>query len=196
VGFGDNNHAIRGLMRFIKITSREFRINDVVHNEGAPNYKRWRYQAQKEVYFILYFEFEYRKFRTIKGDIINLLKCATKCSILYTYILSCSAKTANSTSFYLLLSKARQCRDLFDCWDQGRYSYPFSSLTIVFFNLWPFRPTPTELFVHSLSSPLVNLNSQAFFCDFPINPWEKRLQNSIREQIHWFSKSKSTWFTF
>jgi hypothetical protein len=36
VGFGDNDHAIRGLMRFIEMTSREFRIEDVVHNGGAP----------------------------------------------------------------------------------------------------------------------------------------------------------------
>jgi hypothetical protein len=40
MGFGDNNHAIRGLMRFIKMTSREFKIKDVVHNGGALNYKR------------------------------------------------------------------------------------------------------------------------------------------------------------
>jgi hypothetical protein len=29
VGFGDNDHAIRGLMRFIEMTSRELRIKDV-----------------------------------------------------------------------------------------------------------------------------------------------------------------------
>ena len=55
---------------------------------------------------------------------------------------------------------------------------------------------PEQLLAHSLSSPLVTLSSQAFLCDFSINPWEKRLQNSIREQIHWFPKPKSTWFTF
>jgi hypothetical protein len=31
----------------------------------------------------LYFEFEYRKSRTIKGDIILMLNYATKCSILH-----------------------------------------------------------------------------------------------------------------
>ena len=40
MGFGDNDHAIRELMRFIKMTNRDFRIKDVVHNGGAPNYKR------------------------------------------------------------------------------------------------------------------------------------------------------------
>ena len=36
VGFGDNERLIRGLMRFIKMTSREFRIEDVIQNGGAP----------------------------------------------------------------------------------------------------------------------------------------------------------------
>ena len=36
MGFGDNDHAIRGLMRFIEMTSREFRIEDVIQNGGAP----------------------------------------------------------------------------------------------------------------------------------------------------------------
>ena len=53
-----------------------------------------------------------------------------------------------------------------------------------------------QLFGHFLSSPLVTLSSQAFFCDFPINPWEKRLQNSIREQILCFPKPKSMWLAF
>ena len=57
--------------------------------------------------------------------------------------------------------------------------------------------TDAQLLIYcSLSSPLVTLSSQAFLCDFSINPWEKRLQNSIREQIHWFPNSKSTWFPF
>ena len=36
VGFGDNDHAIRGLMRFIKMTSRESTVEDVRQNIGAP----------------------------------------------------------------------------------------------------------------------------------------------------------------
>ena len=40
MGFGDNDHVIRGLMRFIEMTSRKFRIEDITHNGGAPNYKR------------------------------------------------------------------------------------------------------------------------------------------------------------
>jgi hypothetical protein len=40
VGFGNNDHAIRELMRFIKVTSRRFTNEDVICNGGAPNYKR------------------------------------------------------------------------------------------------------------------------------------------------------------
>ena len=35
MGFGDNDHAIRGLMRFIEMTSRESIIEDVIRNGGA-----------------------------------------------------------------------------------------------------------------------------------------------------------------
>jgi len=38
VGFGDNDPAIRELMRFIKMTSREFIFKDATRSEGAPNY--------------------------------------------------------------------------------------------------------------------------------------------------------------
>ena len=36
MGFGDNDHAIRELMRFIEITSREFIFEDATRNGGAP----------------------------------------------------------------------------------------------------------------------------------------------------------------
>ena len=60
MGFGDNDHAIRGLMRFIKMTSRKFTIDDVIRNGGAPNYKMMMASNSKEVQIHLYFEFEYR----------------------------------------------------------------------------------------------------------------------------------------
>ena len=42
MGFGDNDHVIRELMRFIKMTSREFMFEDATRNGGDPNYKcRW-----------------------------------------------------------------------------------------------------------------------------------------------------------
>ena len=34
--FGDNNQAIRELMRFIEMTSREFMFEDATQNGGAP----------------------------------------------------------------------------------------------------------------------------------------------------------------
>ena len=39
MGFGDNDHTIREIMRFIKMTSRESIFEDVTRNGGAPNYK-------------------------------------------------------------------------------------------------------------------------------------------------------------
>ena len=47
MGFGDNDHAIRELMRFIEMTSRKFIFEDATRNGGAPNYKyRW-FQTQR-----------------------------------------------------------------------------------------------------------------------------------------------------
>jgi hypothetical protein len=39
VGFGVDDYQIRGLMRFIEMTSRELQKEDVVQVGGAPNYK-------------------------------------------------------------------------------------------------------------------------------------------------------------
>ena len=36
MGFGDNDLAIRELMRFIEMTSREFILEDATRNGGAP----------------------------------------------------------------------------------------------------------------------------------------------------------------
>ena len=36
MGFGDNDHTIRGLMRFIEMTSRKYIIEDVMRNGGTP----------------------------------------------------------------------------------------------------------------------------------------------------------------
>ena len=42
MGFGDNDHVIIKLMRFIKMTRREFIFENATQNGGAPNYKcRW-----------------------------------------------------------------------------------------------------------------------------------------------------------
>ena len=39
VDFGENDHAIRELMRFIEMTSREFIFENATRNEGAHNCK-------------------------------------------------------------------------------------------------------------------------------------------------------------
>ena len=57
MGFSDNDHGIRELMRFIEMTSREFMFENATQNEGAPNYKcRWL-QTQRRFKILLYFEF-------------------------------------------------------------------------------------------------------------------------------------------
>ena len=67
MGFGNNDHAIRELMKFIEMTSREFIFKDATRNGGAPNYKyRWL-QTQKMFKILLYLEFEYRKKSYYKG---------------------------------------------------------------------------------------------------------------------------------
>ena len=55
VGFGDNDHAIRELMRFIKMTSGEFMYEDATRNGGAHNYKcRWlQTQMRFKSFYIL-----------------------------------------------------------------------------------------------------------------------------------------------
>ena len=60
MGFGDNVHAIRELMRFIKMTSREFIFEDATRNGGAPNYKcRWlQTQRMFQFFYILNFSIE------------------------------------------------------------------------------------------------------------------------------------------
>ena len=39
MSFDDNDHVIKGLMRFTEMTNRELKIEDVILNGGAPNYK-------------------------------------------------------------------------------------------------------------------------------------------------------------
>jgi hypothetical protein len=41
VGFDVDNYQIRGLLRFIEMTSRKSKNEDDVQVAGAPNYKRW-----------------------------------------------------------------------------------------------------------------------------------------------------------
>ena len=51
MGFGDNDQAIRELMRFTEMTSRESIFEDVIQNGGAPNYNCWQLQTQRRFKF-------------------------------------------------------------------------------------------------------------------------------------------------
>jgi len=51
MGFGDNDHAIRELMSFIEMTSREFIFEDATRNGGSSNYKCWWLQTKRKFKF-------------------------------------------------------------------------------------------------------------------------------------------------
>ena len=54
MGFGDNDLAIRELMRFIEITCRKFIFKDATQNGGAPNYKyRWLQTQRRFKFFYI-----------------------------------------------------------------------------------------------------------------------------------------------
>ena len=54
MGFSDNDHAIRELMRFIEMTSREFIFEDATQNGEAPNYKcRWLETQRRFKFFYI-----------------------------------------------------------------------------------------------------------------------------------------------
>ena len=127
VGFGDNDHAIRELMRFIEMTSREFIFEDATRNGGAPNYKcRWL-QTQRRFKFF-YILNKYRKSRTIKGDTMLKLICATKCSNIHIHSQIHSQDSLHFTFTLVVLCGAalphlkrgtaavRHFRDLSDRW--------------------------------------------------------------------------------
>jgi hypothetical protein len=82
VGFGDNDHAIRGLMRFIEMTSRELRIEDVIRNGEPPNYKCWQLQTQRRFKFFYnlnlsigmpYYKGGHNKLAKVCNQVLNLI---------------------------------------------------------------------------------------------------------------------------
>jgi hypothetical protein len=54
VGFGVDDHQIRGLMTFIKMISRESKNKDDVQVAGAPNYKTWQDLTQEVLNFFMF----------------------------------------------------------------------------------------------------------------------------------------------
>jgi hypothetical protein len=61
VGFGVDDHIIRELMIFIKMTSREFIIEDVTWKGGAPNYLCGQYLTQGGLISFYLLNFSIRK---------------------------------------------------------------------------------------------------------------------------------------
>ena len=54
MGFVDNDHTIRELMRFIKMISRKLIFEDATQNGGAPNYKcRWLLTQRRFKFFYI-----------------------------------------------------------------------------------------------------------------------------------------------
>jgi hypothetical protein len=54
MGFGVDDHQIRGLMRFIEMISRESKNKDDVQVAGAPNYKRRLELTQEGLNFFMF----------------------------------------------------------------------------------------------------------------------------------------------
>ena len=155
-----------------------------------------------------YFIFWNKKSLTIKGDIMLKLTCATKCSILHIHPQLLREDNQHFTLSLGILPGAavpHQERGTtivcnYRTWATALpwLKWPLGLGVLIPF---PFLPnisllSPTHS-AHlrteecpSLSPPLVTLSSQAFSLDFPINPWEKKVPNSIREQILWFPNSK------
>jgi hypothetical protein len=54
VGFGVDDHQIRGLMRFVEMTGRESKNEDNIQVAVAPNYKRWLDLTQGGLNFFMF----------------------------------------------------------------------------------------------------------------------------------------------
>ena len=126
----------------------------------------------------------------------------------YTYTLSFTAKIASTSLLPLLSCLVRQChiwrealplsgiatlepwhcRDLNDRWGKGVFiSFPFfSNVSLLPLN----HSVQSKAEKCSSLSSIGDLELPSFSIDFPINAWEKKIPNSIREQIHWFPTSK------
>ena len=113
----------------------------------------------------------------------------------FIYILSYSAKIANTSLLPLLSCVVRHCRTWTKTlpwlkWPLGAGDYlypsPFSLMALCLFFLTQAHLNRKE----PLSPSIVDLEPSSKSIDFPINPWEKRVQNLIREQLHWFLNSK------
>ena len=145
-------------------------------------------------YFI--FKFEYRKSRTIKGGTVLKLICATKCSNNHMHPQIHSQDSLHFTLTLAILHgmalphlkrgttalEPRHCRDLSDRWGLGVF-IPFPFLPNGSLPLLP-HFSSSKIERTSLSPSIVDLEPSSKSIYFPVNFLEKRVQNSIREQLH------------
>ena len=194
-------------MRFIEMTSGKFRIKDVAHNGGAPNYKRWWHQAQKEIisFYSLnlsigmpYYKGGHNKLAKVCNQVLNLIH-------IHPHMLSRDSQLITVFTLAVLPSAAMphlkrgiavveswHYHNLTNHW--GIYTFPIPPLWLLFLLcLADWCPT-TLISFYLLSIGDLELPSIPLW--FPHQSLREKAINSIREQIHWSPKPKSTWFTF
>ena len=142
------------------------------------------------------------------------LKCTTKCSISFTYILSYSAKTASTSLFTLVILPGAVVPHLERGTVAERHCYSWATalpqlnwpLGLEVFIPFPSSSngspsSPTVQFVEEhksalLSPPLVTLSSQASPLIFPSIIERKWSQTWLESRSFHSPTIKSTWFTF
>jgi len=146
-------------MRFIETTSREFTIEDVIRNGGAPNYKWWWLETQRRFKFFLisnlsiemsYYKGGHNKLAKVCNQVLNL-------TLLYPHLLSQDNQLFNVSP--LLSCLVRQCRTWRETLPRlnwplgvgGIYTFPIP-LQRLFFHLCPADRRPTALSSFSLFS--------------------------------------------
>jgi len=194
MGFDDNDHVIRGLMRFIKMTNRESRIEDVLRNGGAPNYKWWWLETQRRFKFFLisnlsiemsYYKGGHYKLAKVCNQVFNLiyihphmLSQDNQFIIVFTLaVLPCAAaphlKRGNAAVRHWCSWAAALPWLNWLLGVGGIYTFPIP-LQWLFFDLWPFRPMPIALCSFSLFS-IGDLELSSILLWFP--------RQSLREKV-------------
>ena len=138
----------------------------------------------------------------MKEDTMLKQTCATKCSNLHMHPQIHSQDSLHFTLTLAILPgaalphlkrgtaalKPRHCHDLSDRWGWRVF------ISILFlpngYLLSSAHSNSSKNRKWALSPSISDLEPSSKSMDFLINPWEKRVQNSIREQLHWFLNSK------
>jgi hypothetical protein len=146
--------------------------------------------------FILSFKFEYRKSRTIKGTLHLIKSVQLSAQSLHktSSHFSQDSQLNNSFTFAVLLGAAVPHLER----GTATLKWPLEGREYLYF----LCPPPTALLLpHSFSSTeqswcssslssIVASQALKHSSDSTIKSWDKRQQNSSRELIHWFPKSK------